>query len=51
MTSNFRDITPCCPLKVNRSFGGTYCYLLHAVFLRGIFEPEDGGDMFFRIFS
>jgi hypothetical protein len=21
----FWDITPCCPLKVNRRFGGTYC--------------------------
>jgi hypothetical protein len=28
------------------------CYLLHAIFLRGlVFDPEDGGDMFLRNFG
>jgi hypothetical protein len=57
----FWDITPCSPLKVNRSFGGKYrlhlqgrkisllgtCF--HASFLLGLFfDPKDGGDMFLR---
>jgi hypothetical protein len=52
----FWDITPCSPLKVNQSFGGTYhlnlqglatCF--HSGFLIGVFfDPEDGDDMFLR---
>jgi hypothetical protein len=59
----FWDITPRVPLKVNRRFGGTYrqhtawkqvagrvatCF--HAGILLGLFDPEDGGDMFLRNF-
>jgi hypothetical protein len=56
----FWDLTACSPLKVNRRLGGTYrlhlrglqallatCF--HTGFLLGLFfDPEDGGDMFFR---
>jgi hypothetical protein len=46
------DVTPYSPLKVNRSFGGTYrlhCYLLLADFLLGLFfDHEDGCDMLLR---
>jgi hypothetical protein len=47
-SSNFCDITPCRPLKANRSFGGscrlhlqgTSCYLVHGGFLlRLLFHP------------
>jgi hypothetical protein len=38
----FWDITPRSPLKVNSRFG------FHAGILLGLFEPEDGGDMFLR---
>jgi hypothetical protein len=41
------DITPCSSLKVNRRYGGT-CGLPPAFKLVSCFEPEDGGDMFFR---
>jgi hypothetical protein len=53
----FCDVTLCSPFKFNRHFGGTYrsgsaCYLLHTGFLLGLFfDPEDGGDMFFRNFG
>jgi hypothetical protein len=61
-SSLFWDITPCCPLEVNRRFRGT-CRL-HLQGLRiiqarnthvagskfGLFlDPEDGGDMLLRI--
>jgi hypothetical protein len=53
--SIFWDITSCNPLKVNRRFGGTCaisCYLLHAGFLlEWFYNPEDGGDIFFRNIS
>jgi hypothetical protein len=43
----FWDITPCSPLKVNRHF-----FLLPTFMLISssayFFNPEDGGDMFFR---
>jgi hypothetical protein len=42
----FWDITPCSPLKVNRTLFAT-CF--QAVFLLGLFfDPEDKGDMFLR---
>jgi hypothetical protein len=46
----FWDITLCNPLKVNRHFGGT-CQLttcFHAGILLGLFDPEDGGDVFLQ---
>jgi hypothetical protein len=51
-----RDITPCNLLKVNRHFGGTYRLHLHVRIIGNgrnqygadIFDPEDGGDMYFR---
>jgi hypothetical protein len=54
----FWDITPCSPVKVNRSLSGTrrlhlqssstLC-LFHAGLLLGLlFNAEDGGDMFLR---
>jgi hypothetical protein len=44
-SSNFWDITPCSPLKVNCSA----CHLLsHWFLVRLILDPEDGGDMFLR---
>jgi hypothetical protein len=45
----FCDITPCSPLKFNRRFGGSACYLIHAGFLLGLFfDPENGSDIFLR---
>jgi hypothetical protein len=42
----FLNVTPCSLLKVNlRSLLAT-CF--HAGFLLGLFDPEDGGDMFLR---
>jgi hypothetical protein len=44
----FCDISPCSQLRVNRNFRGT-CHLHLQGFLLGLFfDPEDGGDMFFR---
>jgi hypothetical protein len=37
------DIIPCSSLKVSRRFGEA-CF--HAGILLGLFDPEDGGDMF-----
>jgi hypothetical protein len=64
-SSNFWDIMPCSPLKVNRYFGGTFllhpqrwrirallatCF--HAGFLFDLFfYPDVGGDMFLRNFG
>jgi hypothetical protein len=46
------DIMPCIPLKINRRFGGTCCYLLHSGFLLGLFiDPEDLGVIFLRNFG
>jgi hypothetical protein len=56
----FWNIMPCCPLKVNRRFGGTDllqlhgrrishgCYLCHTGFPLGILFDPDRGDMFLR---
>jgi hypothetical protein len=48
----FWDITPCSPLKVTRRFGGTYIesrwQAEQSVFLGLFFDPEHGGDMFYR---
>jgi hypothetical protein len=52
----FWDITPCSLLKVIIRFGGTYHLHLQARFptsfhsgiLLGLFDPEDGGDMYLR---
>jgi hypothetical protein len=42
----FWNMTPCSPLEVKT---GSACYLLHASFFLGLlFDPEDGGDMFFQ---
>jgi hypothetical protein len=55
ITVVFWEITPCSPLKVNQRFGGIYrrtsrvlftCF--HDGILRGLFDPEDGDDMFLR---
>jgi hypothetical protein len=46
-SSIFWDITPRRKLKVNRRFGSSAYYLLHAGFLRALFfDREDGGNMF-----
>jgi hypothetical protein len=46
----FWDIMQCSPLKVNLRFGEILqlatCF--HAGILLGLFDPEDGGDMFLR---
>jgi hypothetical protein len=48
-SSIFWDIASWSPVKVNRRFGGSTCYLLYAGFLFGLmFDPEDRGDMFLR---
>jgi hypothetical protein len=43
-TSVFWDVTRCSLLKVNQPFGGTClltaCYLRHAGFLLGLFNPK-----------
>jgi hypothetical protein len=45
---SFWDITPCNQVK-NNAFS---CFLIHEGSLLGLFfEPEDGGDMFFRKFG
>jgi hypothetical protein len=48
-STTFWDKKPCSPLKANRSFGGSVCYLLHAGFLLGLFfDREDGDEIFLR---
>jgi hypothetical protein len=42
----FWDMTPCSPLSFNRRFAGTY--RLHLQGRTYFFDPENGGDMFFR---
>jgi hypothetical protein len=46
------DTTPCKPRKFQHEGGSkqsSVCHLLHAGFLLGtFFDPEVGGDMFFR---
>jgi hypothetical protein len=53
-SSNFLDITPCSPVKVNKHFGGICRFYLQALLatcfhigllLGSFFEPEDGDDM------
>jgi hypothetical protein len=43
--SYFRDITPCSPLKSQPTRLATY---FHAGIFLGLFDPDDGGDMFLR---
>jgi hypothetical protein len=59
-SSIFWDITPCSPLKVNRSFGGTYRLHLQgrrisrardqreSRWQAALCNPENRGDMFLR---
>jgi hypothetical protein len=49
--TTFWDIMPCSLLKVNGRFEETYRRLatcFHAGILLGLFDPEDGGDMFLQ---
>jgi hypothetical protein len=49
-STSFWDITPCSLVAVYRRLGGKYRLQLFAAepYLRLLFNPEDGGDIFLR---
>jgi hypothetical protein len=64
-SSNSRNITSCCPMKVNRHFGRTYHFRFQGLTVTQVrnqheagtnllllfFNPENGSDIFFRNFG